>query len=1025
MNRSKVHLLLILVALFFVAAAWNNSHPLALAQGNAPSEQEVNSSGLSSSTRLVHFMPQNLIVTSVADGFDVTWNTSQPTKGLILYGQTLNELTIRARDSQPYGTAHHISVRGLNAYEVYYFVISTTAGYYGTNGGPFKLVTESGSPISVPEAAVEEIPRQLPPVMPTGKADIIEVETEADSELISPSVSIGEPFAPLPPLADDALLSDGQFVYGPNAYDFDSAGYIDQNLPLLKPYAGKIEEIAAVYSINPRVLLTLIELRWPTFGDSTQSKSASIEDLTVETFVAEFDLIIQPMFAAFYQHLSDVSSRPLEARHIDPLLLADGTEITMAPATNAGSYAVLQAAATIALSSAEFSTMASPVTAGGFRETYRRLFPDNDPLSQANKILIPDSPADVPPAGLFQLPYPAGEAWRFNAAHAPNNSVTTLASIDFWPVSNSLTSGWTRVVAATDGTFTRWPLTSTCQVEVRQSSGWQASYYHLEGIPSNFANNRVISKGTQIGRLADTYNEATCHKGSWTNPHVHFTLKYNGRFVNVNGAPLARWLVRGAGASCTGSNRFYFEKGSLKRYCGDWVLNHPDNDNNQIVNNQTYSGSINPANDTDRFSFSGQKGQKVQVWMNRSDSGSLDSYLRLYNSNDVLIGYNDDFSTLNSYITLTLPEAGTYQIIASSYNGKSDGAYTLKLQITNSGPNYTPPSGYTFCAYENQRCSFSDRRDVAYGANGVFTYRYGVTGGIDCNNGVFGDPLSGIVKACFTKSAPATCTPDANQVALFIDGDYRGQCVVKGIGAYTNPSAIGMPNDSISSVMVGSNVRLLLFEHDGYQGRSSTFSGNDSNLSNNTIGNDSASSMKVETRSGGSSGNLALNRSAYATSYESSAFSASRGNDGNNSTRWSSAHSSNQTQTQWWIVDLGSSKAFNQIKINWEAAYATSYFVGWSDATNCSGTYNGFNYSRGGSGWATLNIGNRTARCIGVMMRVKLAGMANYSFWELEAYNLTTRSATPPGVLTIDGTVVDMLPPPDFAETGLVAVDGP
>ena len=72
---------------------------------------------------------------------------------------------------------------------------------------------------------------------------------------------------------------------------------------------------------------------------------------------------------------------------------------------------------------------------------------------------------------------------------------------------------------------------------------------------------------------------------------------------------------------------------------------------------------------------------------------------------------------------------------------------------------------------------------------------------------------------------------------------------------------MGFANDSASSVKVGSNVKLTLFEHDSYNGRSETFQTDDSDLRNNTIGNDAASSMKVESRSGG--GNNGGTSSAY------------------------------------------------------------------------------------------------------------------------------------------------------------------
>lgn len=54
---------------------------------------------------------------------------------------------------------------------------------------------------------------------------------------------------------------------------------------------------------------------------------------------------------------------------------------------------------------------------------------------------------------------------------------------------------------------------------------------------------------------------------------------------------------------------------------------------------------------------------------------------------------------------------------------------------------------------------------------------------------------------------PSGCTPSADQVALFVDIGYSGQCVVKSVGDYRNPGEIGLPNDSISSLRVGANVK--------------------------------------------------------------------------------------------------------------------------------------------------------------------------------------------------------------------------
>jgi hypothetical protein len=89
------------------------------------------------------------------------------------------------------------------------------------------------------------------------------------------------------------------------------------------------------------------------------------------------------------------------------------------------------------------------------------------------------------------------------------------------------------------------------------------------------------------------------------------------------------------------------------------------------------------------------------------------------------------------------------------------------------------------------------------------------------------------------------CMPTANQVAFFLDVNYTGQCIVKDVGNFSNASAMGMPNDSISSIKVGNNVKVTLCQHNDYAS-CETFAGNDPDLRGNAIGNDQASSAKVE-----------------------------------------------------------------------------------------------------------------------------------------------------------------------------------
>jgi hypothetical protein len=92
------------------------------------------------------------------------------------------------------------------------------------------------------------------------------------------------------------------------------------------------------------------------------------------------------------------------------------------------------------------------------------------------------------------------------------------------------------------------------------------------------------------------------------------------------------------------------------------------------------------------------------------------------------------------------------------------------------------------------------------------------------------------------------CNPTADQTALFMDINYGGTCVIKGTGEYPNPASLGIANDSVSSVKVGGNVQLILCRDDNYAGGCETFTGDDSNLSDNSIGDNSVSSAKVAIR---------------------------------------------------------------------------------------------------------------------------------------------------------------------------------
>ncbi|VVB83409.1 Hom_end-associated Hint [uncultured archaeon] len=146
-------------------------------------------------------------------------------------------------------------------------------------------------------------------------------------------------------------------------------------------------------------------------------------------------------------------------------------------------------------------------------------------------------------------------------------------------------------------------------------------------------------------------------------------------------------------------------------------------------------------------------------------------------------------------------------------------------------PTKTITTNCTKCADENGRCSFSGTYLVYYGADTTFTSK-SLTGGTDCNNAIFGDPLQGTRKACYICSSTTTTTdpngheqvtpitaPPAVPNPTVSSGCPYGYCGTKyagGIGPEGTLGAVPQPTDtggvipgSTSGATTGSNPQIL------------------------------------------------------------------------------------------------------------------------------------------------------------------------------------------------------------------------
>jgi len=134
--------------------------------------------------------------------------------------------------------------------------------------------------------------------------------------------------------------------------------------------------------------------------------------------------------------------------------------------------------------------------------------------------------------------------------------------------------------------------------------------------------------------------------------------------------------------------------------------------------------------------------------------------------------------------------------------------------------------------------------------------------------------------------------------------------------------------------------------------------------------------------------NAALNHPASASSTENAGTPASAAFDGSTTTRWSSAFS----DPQWLQVDLGGTATVCQVRLTWEAAFATAFQL--QTAPAATGPFSTiFSTTTGTGGTQTLNVSGsgRFVRMNGTARATQFG----YSLFEMAVFT-TGGTTTPP-----------------------------
>src|SRR3990172_520971 len=317
--------------------------------------------------------------------------------------------------------------------------------------------------------------------------------------------------------------SDGQFVWGPNVGEFDIQSFLEGRGSPLAAYAPEIALWASYSSVNPKLLLGALEFQSGLvssipMGWSRDDVLAAIEDASMT------------MATAFYEHLHTWGERRADLRtpeSLPPLIrLKDGAVVQLDARQASGSFGVAAFVGKFT-DTRGFETALTQGGAGSFEEVFAGLFPSVDLQDTSNVI----DPPGTPPPDMFQMPFPPGATWTFGGPHSWNgNSTPPFSSMDFISGGGTCPAPpYLFSVSAASGAAYR-PYGYSCWLEIDHGAGWTTSYYHLR----NLSSAATVDRNAALGTIACEI----CAGGYATGPHVHFSLKYNGAYISLEGVEL-------------------------------------------------------------------------------------------------------------------------------------------------------------------------------------------------------------------------------------------------------------------------------------------------------------------------------------------------------------------------------------------------------------------------------------------------------------------------------------------------------
>jgi LysM repeat protein len=338
------------------------------------------------------------------------------------------------------------------------------------------------------------------------------------------------------------LIPDAELVYGPSTVGFDVETFVNQTHGYLRNYAEQIDgetltgaqivqRVAEQFSVNPRLLLAVIEYRGQWLSSATPDADSQSYPAGHKA-VGTAGLYLQLSWAA--NHLND-GYYGWKYRAQQTIRFVDDTRARVAAGLNAGTVGVQTMLALDRL----YDDWQQEIGPQGFIHTYQKLF--GDPFNYSVEI-VPKH-LEQPP---LSLPWTKGEKWYFTGGpHGGWVSGSGWAAIDFIPEGPELgcqmSDRW--AVAMSPGTVVR-SRNGEVMVDMdddgHEQTGWEIFYMHMAGEDR-------VEVGAQV-HTGDRIGHPSCEGGLSTATHLHIARKYNGEWMPAAGSVpfvLEGWRVTG------------------------------------------------------------------------------------------------------------------------------------------------------------------------------------------------------------------------------------------------------------------------------------------------------------------------------------------------------------------------------------------------------------------------------------------------------------------------------------------------